>query len=70
MTYMPFLIETRRVTAITNESSLLNLLIKRAYLELELDSFITINESSSSLIESISIELSNCSFHLTALIKS
>ena len=52
MTYIPFLIEPNRAIWITNESALLDLLIKRAYLELEVDSFIIINESSSSLIES------------------
>ena len=67
MTYMSFIIEINRVTQITNGSNLLDSLIKRVYFELELDSFIIINESSSSLMESNSIEFSNYSFHLTAL---
>ena len=67
MTYISFLIEYNLATQITIELSLLDLLIKQAYLELELDSFTTINELSSSLIESNSIEFSSCSFHLTAL---
>ena len=68
MTYMPFLIEANPATQITNESSKLDSLIKRAYLELEFDSFTTINESNSNLIESSSIDLLSCSFHLTSLL--